>query len=65
MYRYRNGRWVYVKALSATNVDSGSFTEYRLKTRFTTRGKYRFRATTTAGVWAAATTSLSRTLVVR
>ena len=65
VYRYRNGRWVYKMALSATNVDNGSFTKYRLKTGFNVRGKYRFKATSSAAGWAAATTSFSRTLVVR
>ncbi len=58
VYRYKNRRWVYVKTLTATNVDNGGFTKYRLRTRFTTRGKYRFRATTTAAGWAAATIEL-------
>ena len=65
VYRFRNGRWVYVKALSATNIDSGSITKYRIRTRLTTRGKYRFRATSTAPGWAVATTTYSRTLVVK
>ena len=47
MYRYRNGRWVLVKTLAATNVDSGDFTKYRLRTRLTGKGRYRFRATAT------------------
>ena len=64
-YRYKNRRWVYVKTLTATNVDNGAFTKYRLRTRFTIRGTYRFRATTTAAGWAAATSSDSKRLVVR
>ena len=65
VYRYRNGRWVSVKTLSATNVDNGDVTRYRLRVRFTTRGKYRFVATATPAGWAPATTSPSRTTVVR
>ncbi len=65
VYRYKHGRWVYVKTMAATNVDNGSFTRYRLRTRITTRAKYRFRATSTATGWAVATSSASRTLVVR
>ena len=66
VFRYKNGRWVRVKALSATNVASGGSTQYRLKTKLTTKSKYRFRASTAAaGGWAAATTSFSTTLVVK
>jgi hypothetical protein len=63
--RYRNGRWVSVKTLAATNVDNGAVTRYRLRVRFTTRGKYRFVATSTPVGWATATTSPSRTTLVR
>ena len=65
VYRYKNRHWVYVKTLSATNVDDGAFTRYRLRTRFTARGTYRFRAVTTAPGWAVATSSDSQRLVVR
>ena len=65
VYRYKNRHWVSVKTLSAVNVDSGGFTRYRLRTRLTARGTYRFRATTTAAGWAATTTSYSRSLVIR
>ena len=65
VYRYKNRHWVYVKTLSATNVDQGAFTRYRLRTRFTARGTYRFRAVTTAPGWAVATSSDSKRLVVR
>jgi hypothetical protein len=65
VYRYRNGRWVKVKTQWATNVDSRDFTKYRLRTRLTTKAKYRFRATSTAAGWVAVTTSYSKTLVVR
>ena len=65
VYRYRNGRWASVKALYATNVDNGDLTKYRLRVRFTLRAKYRFVATATPAGWATATTSPSRTTVVR
>jgi hypothetical protein len=65
VYRYRSGRYRYVKALWATNVDNGSITKYRLRTRLTAKGKYRFRATSRPTGWAVKTTSLSKTLVVR
>ena len=65
VYRYRNGRWVPVKTLYATNVDNGDVTRYRLRIRFTARGKYRFVATATPAGWASAKTSPSRTTVVR
>ncbi|MBE0528957.1 MAG: hypothetical protein IH629_07130, partial [Thermoleophilia bacterium] len=65
VYRYKNRRYRYVKALWATNVDSGSITKYRLRTRLTTKGKYRFRATSRPTGWAVKTTSYSKTLVVR
>ena len=65
VYRYRKGRYRYVKTLRATNVDKGSITKYRLRTRLTTKGKYRFRATSRPTGWAVKTTSLSKTLVVR
>jgi hypothetical protein len=54
-----------MKTLAATNVDSGSFTQYRLRTRLTGKGKYRFRATAAPIGWVTVTTSYSRTLVVR
>jgi hypothetical protein len=68
VYRYKNRRWAYVKTLSATNVDNGAFTKYRLRTRLSTKGSYRFQAATTAMTtpgWALATSSNSRRLVVR
>ena len=68
VYRYKNRRWAYVKTLTATNVDNGAFTKYRLRTRFTAKGAYRFQARTTAATapgWALATSSNSRRLVVR
>ena len=54
-----------VKTLAATNVDSGDFTQYRLRTRLTGKGRYRFRATAAASGWVTTTTIYSRTLVVR
>lgn len=63
MYRYRNGRWVYVRANWATNYDSGSYTQYRAKFSISVKGKYRFRAVTT--MWADDTTPLSRTMTVK
>ncbi len=65
VYRYKNRRYRYVKTLWATNVDNGSITKYRLRTRLTTKGKYRFRATSRPTGWAVKTTSFSKTLVVR
>ena len=66
VYRYRNGRYVLVKTLAATNVDADAgATKYRLRTRLTGKGKYRFRATAAPSGWATTTTSYSRTLVVR
>jgi hypothetical protein len=65
VYRYRSGGWRYVAALKATNVDSGSFSRYRVRTGFNTRGKYRFKATATPTGWNTATTSYSTTLVVK
>ncbi|MFA4966127.1 MAG: hypothetical protein WC709_10920 [Thermoleophilia bacterium] len=65
-YRYSHRRWVAVRLVSATNVNSGAYTKYTVKLRFTTKGKYRFRAYTVAtSAWAGATTSLSKTLVVK
>ncbi len=65
VYRYKRGRYRYMKTLSATNVDNGSITKYRLRTRLTIKGKYRFRATSRPTGWALRTTSFSKTLVVR
>ncbi len=63
MYRYKYGRWAYVRANWATNYDSGSYTQYRVKFTISTKGKYRFRAVT--ATWADDTTSLSRTMTVK
>ena len=65
VYRYKNHHWVYKTKLSATNVDSGSYTKYRLKKSFSAKGKYRFKATSSPTGWTAATTRFSRTLVVK
>jgi hypothetical protein len=67
VYRYKNRRWVFVKNLAATNWDrdSGASTQYRLRTRLTGKGKYRFRATAAPSGWATTTTTYSRTLVVK
>jgi hypothetical protein len=66
-YRYKGrGRWVVAKRLRATNVDSGEYTRYKLATRFTKRGKYRFRAfTLTMDGWAPAKSRFSKTFSVR
>jgi hypothetical protein len=66
IYRYKNRRWVYVRRVAATNVDFGTYTKYKAKLRFTTKGKYRFRAYTVAtAIWAGDTTGLSTVLTVK
>jgi hypothetical protein len=63
VYRYKNRRWVFIRQVSATNADHS---RYNVKVKLTTKGKCRFRAyTRPTAAWAAATTSLSKTLVVK
>jgi hypothetical protein len=64
-YRYRAGRWSRVKTLLAVNVDKNGVTEYRVRIKFGTKGKYRFRAEVTVPGWTQANTVYSRTLVVK
>ncbi len=66
VHRLKNGHWVFVKRVSATNANSGDGTRYSVSVKFTTKGKYRFRAyaaPTTA--WASDTTGLSAVLTVK
>ena len=55
-----------VKRLSATNANSGKYSKYVLRTKLTTKGKYRFRAYTRAtSAWARGSSALSTTLTVK
>lgn len=66
VYRYKSRKWFFVRQYSATNANSGSYSKYVLKLRLSVAGKYRFSAyTSTTAAWAAATTGVSRTLVVK
>jgi hypothetical protein len=66
VHRLKNGHWVFIKRVSATNANSGDGTRYSVSVKFTTKGKYRLRAyvapTTT---WASDTTGLSKVLTVK
>ena len=65
-YRSKGGKWVLVKSLRATNVDTVKYTKYRVTTRFTKKGKYRFRAfTPTMPGWAPGKSTFSKVLVVK
>ena len=66
VYRAKGHKWVAVKRLRATNYDTTRYSKYVLRTRLTTRGKYRFRAYTYSSAnWARAQSKLSKTMVVR
>ncbi len=66
IYRSKNGRWVYVRQVSATNVDKLANTRYVAKLKLTAKGRYRFKAyTLKTATWAADTTKLSASLRVR
>ncbi len=66
VYRYKSRRWVLIKKLRAVNANSGSYSKYTLRLRLSTKGRYRFKATTrSTTAWAASTSSLSRTLRVK
>jgi hypothetical protein len=65
-FRYTRGKWVLAKRLVATNVDTLKYSKYRVTTRFTRKGKYRFRAyTLTMSGWAPGKSTFSRVLVVK
>jgi hypothetical protein len=66
VYQYQGNRWIVVKRLAATNVDTATYSKYVLKTRLSTKGKYRFRAYTRAtSAWAAGQSALSTMLTVK
>ena len=65
-YRYKGGKWRVVKRLAAVNKNTTKYTKYVAKTRFTKKGRYRFRAyTRTMDGWAPAKSKLSRILIVK
>ena len=65
-FRAKGGKWVVVKRLTATNVDTARYSKYEVKTRLTKKGKYRFRAyTSTMPGWAPAKSTFSKVLVVK
>ena len=65
-YRSKGGKWVVAKRLAATNVDAAGYTKYKVTTKLTKKGKYRFRAyTLTMEGWAPAQSGYSKTLVVK
>ena len=66
VHRLKNGHWVFIKGVSATNANSGDGTRYSVSVKFTTKGKYRFRAhTAPTTTWASDTTGLSTVLTVK
>ncbi len=66
LYRYKNGKYVFVRETPATNAASGAATRYSVSLKLTTRGYYRFRAYTVATpAWVSDVTLLSKTLTVR
>jgi hypothetical protein len=65
-YRYDGAKWVYVKTVSAVNSNYSTYSKYTLKAKLTTKGTYRFRATTLHTTkWAPAVSSYSRTMTVK
>lgn len=63
--RYVSGKWRGYKRYTATNVDSGSYSKYSVRIKITTKGKYRFYATTVnTSTLAAGKSVYSRTLRV-
>ncbi len=66
IHRFKDGRWVYLRQVSATNADNGASTRYAAKVRLKVRGKYRFTAYTVRTTsWAADSTKPSAILRVR
>lgn len=66
MYRYASGKWRFVKSYRAVNSDYSSYTRYTAKLTVKMTGKYRFKAfAAVTSLWAAASSSYSRTLTVK
>jgi hypothetical protein len=66
VYRYKNRHWILIKQVSATNANAGGATKYGVAVALTTRGKYRFRASTAPSTtWASDATGLSTVLTVK
>lgn len=66
IYRLKKGRWVYVRQVSATNVDTRANTKYVARLKLTAKGRYRFEAhTVVTASWAADTTRPSTVLTVQ
>ena len=65
-YRYKGNKWVVAKRLRATNVDTAKYSKYQVRTSFTMKGKYRFRAyTPPMDGWARGTSRVSTVVVVK
>jgi hypothetical protein len=67
--RYNGSTWVAYKTYKATNADNGSFTKYSLTLKISSKGKYRFSASTAATAatpfYSAASTGNSGTVTIK
>ena len=64
--RYNGSKWVAYKTYKATNADNGSFTKYSLTLKISSKGKYRFSASTAAtALYSAASTGNSSTVTIK
>jgi hypothetical protein len=67
--RYNGSKWVSYKSYKATNANNGSYTRYSLSVKVTSKGKYRFKAstaaTTVAPIYSATSTGNSATVTIK
>ena len=66
LYRYRSGKWTYVRSYFAVNSNYSSYSKYKARIRLTAKALYHFRAFTSAtSTWAGTHSRYSRTMRVR
>jgi len=64
--KYAHGKWRAYKTYTATTANSGSFSKYSVKLSISSKGKYRFSATSAAtSTLAAGTSAYSRSLRIK
>ena len=64
--RFTGTRWVSYRTYQAVNASSDSGTRYSVKVRIPRRGRFRFKATSSAtSLYAEASTSYSRAVLIK